>query len=167
MIDAGERDPIEGLKKAIYLLKDFAKQNNTVVIAISATNRASNKTGTVDLESGRDTSATEYSGDMMLGLSYTALEDHQKYETGEEKNGKPIMAEYTLDELRRLRRVAYDLGQTPPKVCNQISLKVLKNRFGEPERRAKLFFDGRHNYYSQIYEEPKEYKDKDWETITK
>jgi replicative DNA helicase len=171
LIDAGERDPVEGLKKAIYLLKDFAKKNNTVVIAISATNRAANKSGTVDLESGRDTSATEYSGDMMLGLSYTAIEDHRKYDTGKvfsqgPQKGERIMAEYTLDELRRLRRVAYDFGNTPPKECNEISLKVLKNRFGEPERRAKLFFDGRHNLYTQIFEEPQEYKGKNWEVIT-
>ena len=151
LIDSGNRDPIEGLKQTIYQLKAFAKTNNTVVLAISATNRASNKTGTVDLESGRDTSATEYSGDMMLGLSYTALEDRRKYDTGKTKNGEPVMEEYSLEELRRLRRTAYDLGQNPPPVCNEISLKVLKNRFGEPERRAKLYFDGRHNLYTMAY----------------
>jgi replicative DNA helicase len=152
LIDSGNRDPIEGLKQTIYQLKNFAKQNNTVVIAISATNRASNKTGTVELESGRDTSAVEYSGDMVLGLSYTALEDRRKYDTGErDRNGNPKEEEYTLNDLRRMRQTAYDLGQDPPSICNEISLKVMKNRFGAPEKRAKLFFDGRHNIYTLVY----------------
>ena len=168
LIDSGERDAIEGLKRTIYQLKAFAKENNTVVIAISATNRASNRTGTVDLESGRDTSATEYSGDMMLGLSFTALEDREEYDTGKtDRNGNPITAEYTLDDLRRLRREAYDRNEAPPPVCNNISLKVLKNRFGEPERRAKLYFDGRHNLYTMAYTEPQEYKGQGWEKIIK
>ena len=163
LIDAGERDAIEGLKRTIYQLKAFAKANNTVVIAISATNRASNKAGTVDLESGRDTSAVEYSGDMMLGLSYTALEDRRKFTP--EDGGKET--EYTIDDLRRLRREAYDRGENPPSVCNEISLKILKNRFGEPERRAKLIFDGRHNLYTMAYIEPQEYKGKSWGAMTK
>ena len=168
LIDSGERDATEGLKKVIYSLKDFAKRNNTVVLAITATNRASNKAGTVEQESGRDSSAVEYSGDLMLGLSYTALEDRREYETGDyDKKGEPIKAEYTLDDLRRLRREAYDRDETPPSVCNEISLKVLKNRFGEPERRAKLHFDGRHNLYTMAYNEAKEYAGDDWETITK
>ena len=163
LIDAGERDPVEGLKKVIFCLKDFAKRNNTVVLAITATNRASNKSGTVEMESGRDSSAVEYSGDLMLGLSYTAIEDRRKYKPDD--GGKEI--EYTIDDLRRLRREAYDRGENPPPECNEISLKVLKNRFGEPERRAKLHFDGRHNLYTMAYKEVKEYAGKDWETITK
>lgn len=171
LIDSGERDAIEGLKRTIYQLKAFAKANNTVILAISATNRASNRTGTVDLESGRDTSATEYSGDMMLGLSFTALEDRLEYETGDyDKKGEPIKAEYTLDDLRRLRREAYDRDEAPPQVCNEISLKVLKNRFGEPERRTKLIFDGRHNLYTMAakpYQEAQEYAGKSWDDMTK
>jgi len=168
LVDTGERDATEGLKKVIYTLKDFAKKHNTVVVGITATNRASNKAGTVEMESGRDTSAVEYSGDLMLGLSFAAIEEGRKYDTGEtDKKGNPIQAEYTLDDLRRLRREAYDRDETPPSVCNEISLRVLKNRFGEPERRARLYFDGRHNNYTMLYQEAKEYTGDDWETITK
>lgn len=164
LVDAGERDATEGLKRVIYSLKDFAKRNNTVVLAITATNRASNKAGTVEMESGRDTSAVEYSGDLMLGLSFTALEDRRKYKP--EDGGKEV--EYTIDDLRRLRREAYEQGKALPSVCNEISLKVLKNRFGEPERRAKLIFDGRHNLYTMAaFREAQEYAGQDWETITR
>lgn len=168
LVDAGERDATEGLKKVIFTLKDFAKRNNTVVIGINATNRASNKAGTVEMESGRDTSAVEYSGDLMLGLSFAAIEDGEEYETGEtDRKGNPIKAKYDIDELRRLRREAYDRDEAPPSICNTISLRVLKNRFGEPERRARLYFDGRHNNYTMLYHEAKEYAGEEWETIIK
>lgn len=151
LIDGGIRDAVEGLKTVIYRLKDFAKENNTIVLAITATNRAANKTGIVTQEDGRDSSAVEYSGDLMLGLSYTAIEDGREYETGEEDRfHKPIKAKYDIAELRRLRREAYDLGKDPPAVCNEITLKVLKNRFGEPERRANLTFDGKHSIFTVI-----------------
>ena len=150
LVDSGERDAVDGIKSVIFKLKNFAKRNNTVVFVIVANNRASNKSGTVDMESGRDTSTIEYSGDLMLGLSYTAIEDRRKYECGEDKNGNPRYAEYDLETIRRLKKEAYETGKDLPDVCNEISLKVLKNRFGESERRANLIFDGKHSTFKQI-----------------
>lgn len=149
LIDSGERDATEGVKDTIFKLKDFAKRENTVVLAIIANNRASNKAGTVDMESGRDTSAIEYSGDIMLGLAYTAIEDRRKYECGEDKKGNPLYAEYDLDTIRRLKKEAYEAGTDIPAVCREVSLKVVKNRFGEAERRANLIFDGKHSSFQQ------------------
>lgn len=152
MIDAGERDAIEGMKNVIKKFKDFAKDNDTVIFLIMANNRASNKAGTAELESGRDTSAIEYSGDLMLGLVYTAIEDRRQYECGVDKNGSPRYADYDLETLRRMKREAHDNGQPVPAVCNEISVKVLKNRFGEAERRANLIFDGKHSsFYLKEY----------------
>lgn len=150
LIDSGERDAIEGMKGVIFKLKDFAKRENTVVLAIIANNRASNKAGTVDMESGRDTSAIEYSGDIMLGLAYTAIEDRRKYECGEDNNGRPRYAEYDLETIRRLKKEAYEAGRDIPAVCNEVSLKVLKSRFTEAERRANLIFDGKHSTFKQV-----------------
>lgn len=150
LIDSGERDAIEGLKGVIFKLKDFAKRENTVVFVIIANNRASNKSGTVEMESGRDTSSIEYSGDFMLGLAYTAIEDRRKYEYGEDKKGNPLYAEYDLDTIRRLKKEAYEAGKEIPAVCNEVSLKVLKSRFTEAERRANLIFDGKHSTFKQI-----------------
>jgi replicative DNA helicase len=149
LIDSGERDAVEGMKSIIFKLKDFAKRKNTIIFLIVANNRASNKAGTVEMESGRDTSAIEYSGDLMLGISYTAIEDRRTYTYTEEKNGKKkeITAEYDLDTIRRLKREAREAGREIPAVCNELSLKVLKNRFGEDERRANLIFDGKHNTF--------------------
>lgn len=153
LIDSGERDAIEGMKGVIFKLKDFAKRENTVVFVIIANNRASNKSGTVDMESGRDTSAIEYSGDFMLGLAYTAIEDRREYEyTYEDKSGnkKTGKAPYDLETIRRLKKEAYEAGKDIPAVCNEVSLKVLKSRFTEAERRANLIFDGKHSTFNQI-----------------
>lgn len=146
LVDSGNKDAIEGMKNVIKALKDFAIRNNTVILAIIANNRASNKTGTVEMESGRDTSAIEYSGDMMLGLSYTAIEDRRKHYDEEHQDGK----QFDLDLIRRLKREAYDNGEEPPRVCREVSLKVLKSRFSDQERRAKLLFDGRHSTFTQF-----------------
>ena len=173
LVDAGERDATEGLKRVIFTLKDFAKRNNTVVIAITATNRASNKAGTVEMESGRDSSAVEYSGDMMLGLSYTAIEDRRKvtykYEDLDENGNieiKTTTETCELETIRRMKTYAYEHGEELPPVCNEVSVKVLKNRFGEAQRRAKLIFDGRHNLFTMAYYEPPEYKGKPWKQLT-
>lgn len=150
LIDSGERDAVEGMKNVIFRLKDFAKANNTVVFVIVANNRASNRAGTVDMESGRDTSAIEYSGDIMLGLSYTAIEDRRTYECGTDSKGNARRAEYDLETIRRLKKEAYERGEAVPPVCNELSLKVLKSRFTESERRANLIFDGKHSTFNQV-----------------
>ena len=148
MIDSGERDAIQGLKNVIARLKFFAKNHDTVILLIVANNRVSNKSGVSDMEAGRDTSTIEYSGDIMLGLSYTAIEDNRKYECGEDKSGNPRYAEYDLDTIRRLKREARDAGKPIPSVCNEISLKIMKSRFTEDEHRAKLIFDGKHSTFN-------------------
>ena len=58
-----------------------------------------------------------------------------------EKTGKEP---YDLETIRRLKKEAYEAGTPIPSVCNELSLKVLKNRFGEAERRVNLIFDGKH-----------------------
>lgn len=153
VISTSNRDPIEGMKDAILQFKDFAKDNETVVFLIMANNRASNKTGTAELESGRDTSAIEYSGDLMLGLAYTAIEDHETYNTwANTQKGDVRLVEkvYTLDKVRQLKKYAYENNKPVPEVCTRISLKVLKNRFGQDERRANFVFDGKHSVFKQI-----------------
>ena len=146
IVDSGHNDAVEGTKNVIKRLKDYAIKNNTVVLGIIANNRASNKTGTVEMESGRDTSAIEYSGDVMLGLSYTAIEDRREY-TDPETNES---MRFDLDLIRRLRREAHDNGEEPPRACNEVSLKVMKNRFEAQEKRIKLLFDGRHSLFTPI-----------------
>lgn len=63
-------DPQELIKSVVMMLKEYALQGNTFVIAISATNRESNKSGSVNENSGRDSSGIEYTGDVVLTLNY-------------------------------------------------------------------------------------------------
>ena len=138
-------DDVSAMKRALKAFKDYAIANNTIVLCIVANNRTSNKNGVSDMESGRDTSNLEYSGDMILGLVYTAIdEDTQiKNETGT----------YNIDAIRKEKRDAYfnaeREGREPevPDVCKRITLKINKNRFGQDERRARLIFDGKHMMY--------------------
>ena len=167
----------ESIQYIVKSLKDFAVQNNTIVFLISAQNRASNKAGISEMESGRDTSAIEYSGDLMLGLVYTAIENGETWEyterdadgkTKTDKSGAPVKRKvpYDLERIRQLKREAFDNGVPEDPVCNRVTLKVLKNRFGEAERRANFVFDGKHATFNLIEDErhprPKEERRGEW-----
>lgn len=178
IIQTDQRDPVEGIKEIIGTLKKFAIEYNTIVFLILANNRASNKEGRSDMESSRDTSAIEYSGDIMLGLTYTAIEDGYKAYIDEitkeidiinprnkdelarkstriptQKTGKnagePIWSPCTMEDLREMKKRAYDNGEEVPEVCRKVSLKIVKNRFGSAERRIHLIFDGKHSSYAE------------------
>ena len=118
-------DAAEVVKRAVKELKDFAIKHNTIVYAIIATNRASNKTGETKLESGRDTSALEYSADLALGLSYTLCLD-RKGQTAKSKD------ELSEEDLKL------------------VTLSILKSRFGRAGKYADLYFDGETMMFTQI-----------------
>ena len=151
IIDCGKRETAEGIKAALNAFKDFARDNDTIVLLIVANNRASNASGTAELESGRDTSALEYSGDTVLGLTYTAIDDREQYTVKEQtRNGVAEKKNpYTLELIRQERRKAYEEGKPVPEVCRRLSLKVNKNRFGDAGRVARLVFDGAHSTFTE------------------
>lgn len=164
IVNADGRETAEKIQTIVMQLKQFAIDNDTVVFLITAQNRAANKAGASEMESGRDTSNIEYSGDMMLGLVYTAIENEETwyyYETDENGNvkngsdGKPkkIVKKYDLDRIRALQRKAYERHETPDPVCSRLTLKVLKNRFGAAECRANFIFDGKHSTFQLIEKE--------------
>lgn len=153
-------DGVEGMKNAIFKLKEFAKDNNTVVLLIVANNRASNMEGIVSMYSGRDTSAIEYSADIMLGMSYTAIEDGEQYQAGsytskskEHEAGEPILKNIDIDFIEYKIKQAKKNKQPRPDVANRICLKISKSRFSEPFEIARFYFDGKHSSFKP--EEPK------------
>lgn len=158
LVATEDRDAMETVKTVMSRLKTFAIENNTVIFVIMANNRGANKTGTTDLESGRDSSAIEYGADIMLGLSYSAIEDHRKTQDkimfiapdGSQAETVEAGTPYTLDLLRRIAGDARDHGQPVPRICNEVSLTVLKGRFEETNARVRFIFDGRHSTYSII-----------------
>lgn len=123
------------IKRATEELKQYATDYNSIVILISASNRSANKSGRASMDSGRDTSNIEYSGDVMLTLNYKSS-DRADGESAEEiadkikecrEAGKPIPDEYTL-----------------------YSLRIVKSRFTEAYTHAVLRFDGAHSRFTQV-----------------
>lgn len=111
------------IKRAVSSLKKYAIRHDTVVFLIIAHNRAANMRGDVTMESGRDTSALEYSADLQLGLAFTLSLDR-----GERKG-------IAADKLK-------------PDQKHFITLKVTKCRFGAPGTEVDLYFDGEAMNYS-------------------
>jgi len=108
-------------------LKRYAMSHNALVMVLSATNRDANRSGTVGMESGRDTSGIEYGADLLLGLSFRAVEDGE------------ISMKDLSDKLRR--------GKASRKE-QQRMLKILKSRFSEPYRSVIFDFDGAHSLFT-------------------
>lgn len=106
------------IKRAVQSLKEFAIRYNTVVYLIIAHNRQANMRGDVTMESGRDTSALEYSADLQLGLAYTFC-------------------------LKRNGREGKSKDALTPEQRKYVTLKITKCRFGIPGTEVDLFFDGK------------------------
>lgn len=118
----------EILKKAVAALKGYAIQYDTFVFAISANNRAANTSGIVSLDSGRDTSAIEYSADIQLSLNYAALADRRKKDNGEYyKASDP-------DDMAELQRGDANGNR-------EMLVQVLKNRMNAPGGKLYMSFN--------------------------
>ena len=120
-------DAQEIVKKTVAALKRWAIDNNTFVFAISATNRTANSSGRISLESGRDSSALEYTADIQLALNYRDL--HEKKADA----GNP-------DEMEKLQK------ENPRRMLVQ----VLKNRMGEAGGKLYLNFDAENSVFIPV-----------------
>lgn len=125
----------ETIKRAVVSLKAYAMQHDTIVFLIMAHNRKSNESGAVTMESGRDTSAIEYSGDTQIGLTFTRCLKGWKDEKGE-KHSKGKSPDDLTEEERK-----------------EITLKIVKGRFGGTGRRVDLRFDGATMTYTQLFKD--------------
>lgn len=121
MTGRDREDEAQITKRAVASLKAFAIKHNTVVFCIYATNRASNRSGEVTQDSGRGTSALEYSADLQLGLSFNACMG---------SNGKDAK-DLTAEERK------------------EVVLHITKGRFATPGTSVHLFFDGETMTFNQ------------------
>lgn len=110
-------DVQELIKQAITGLKDYAKEYDTFVIAILAANRDSNKKGRYSMESARDSSSIEYTGDYIISLNYYQLDNGAVKPTDTDK-----ISELQQDKWR------------------QMILRLHKNRFGIQGKSARAYF---------------------------
>ena len=106
----------ETIKQSVLMLKRYAMKFNTICIAISATNRESNKDGRITRDSGRDSSNIEYTGDYILSLNYYQID-------------KGTVKTKELDKIAVLEARPW----------RQIIIRTLKNRFGVSGRSARVY----------------------------
>lgn len=165
------KDPTEGVKDAIYRFKEVALRYNTTVFVILANNRDSNKRGEASLESGRDTSALEYSADINIGLTYTAIFKRWKVTSKENEVAEKIKAnscdkssrliDINIEVMRQLKRDFLEgvpeskqqyriTGETWKEPWKYITLIVNKSRFTLDGRCCHLCFDATHSDFKEI-----------------
>ena len=126
----GREDQGETIKKAVAAFKQFAIDYETFVFVIMANNRMSNATGHATMESGRDTSAIEYSADIMLQMTYAVC---KKYYAKKLLDFKEAVKPNAIDDLNpQKKKIAR----------SNILLTVAKNRMNEPGGQLLLHFDG-------------------------
>lgn len=116
--EPGQRaDQQEIIKGAVEALKSWAIKYDSYVFAIGANNRAANNRGVISLADGRDTSAIEYTGDIVLALNFRELHE------GKADARNP-------DDMERLQSVPQW----------RMMVQVLKNRMdGLAKTGAKLY----------------------------
>lgn len=152
---AQREEQSEIVKKTVAALKDYAIKYDTFVFCISATNRTSNQRGTISLESGRDTSAIEYTADVALSLNYAALHDKTKLpmpRKDDDGNVIPGSTEYQVADANNPDHMEY-LQRQP---IRQMLVQVLKNRMNEPGGKLYLAFDAAHSQFTPVIKEPKQ-----------
>lgn len=114
-------DVQELIKRTVTELKRYAIDYDTFVIGIVATNRSSN--GSISLDSGRDSSNLEYSGDYVLSLDY-----------------------WKADQSKT-RLSAEELAVEQKKKYRHMIIRVLKGRLGEVGNYARVYYNAANNVF--------------------
>lgn len=150
----GNRKPdnADAIKQTLNAFKQFAMAHDTCVLVITANNRASNSDGRASMDSARDTSNIEYSGDVMLSLVYTAVEERWKHRSGKKDrdgNDTPALIDNEfvnncVDYAKKMHQPGED---NYPLIAKLLSLKVVKGRSIETRGAAKFVYDGRYFYF--------------------
>ena len=133
-----KEESAEIIKKAITILKDYAIRYNTFVLAISANNRTANSSGSITLESGRDTSGIEYGADYQLALNYRAL--HERSEIEVIRDGVQCYEKASASNPDHMEA----LQKTNPR---KMLVQVLKSRMNAPGGKLYLSFDAANSVF--------------------
>jgi len=108
-------------------LKRMARNYNITILVISALNRAS-YTKEVSLDSFRDTSAIEYTADVLIGMQSSVIDNAQTDDNQQRKNSKRINIAQKKEE-------------------REITIKVLKNRNGMIQDINQINFIAKYNMF--------------------
>lgn len=151
-------DNADAIKQTLAALKQFAMSHNTCVLVILANNRASNQEGRASMDSGRDTSNIEYSGDVMLSLVYTAVEEKWKYNTGvQDRNGNDKAGVIDLDFINDKIDYTLKMKQDYPLIAKLLTVKVVKGRSIQSRGAARFIYDGRYFAFEEDHGTPNPY----------
>lgn len=124
-------DAVTIIKHVTKQFKDFATRTGAIVFMIMAQSRAVNESGAVTMGAGRDSSATEYSADLQLQLTYAKIADGSY-------------------ENKAQMRKALKENKITKAAFTDIALVCTKNRFGPPDtvcgmkmepKRSRFVFD--------------------------
>lgn len=131
----------ELIKKSVAMLKLYAIEYNTFVLAIGANNRAANISGITGLDSARDSSSIEYTADYQISLNYRALSEHQTKLNGEayRANNPDDMEELAMMQPREM--VLQCLKNRMNAICGKIyvNFDAANSTFeyaGKPQRKT-------------------------------
>lgn len=126
LLTVGKDEEQEVIKQAMKQFKDFAVKHNTTIIAVVAQNRESNRSGAVDMFSGRGSSSIEYGADFVLSLAYT----DDINDDGEEEDRT------TSKKTGRKKKKKVDKSRR--------SVIVTKSRVFESDGRVDFTFNGKY-----------------------
>lgn len=159
MYEDGQRKPdnADAIKQTLAALKNFAMNNDTVVLVITANNRVSNAEGRASIDSGRDTSNIEYSGDVMLSLVYTAIEEKWKYKKGTDKAGNDTAGIIDNDFINEKIDYTLKMKGEYPLIAKLLSLKVVKGRSIMSRGVAKFIYNGAYYHFTEDKGTPNPY----------
>lgn len=122
---SNREEQAELIKKSVAMLKQYAIDYNTFVLAIGANNRAANTSGITSLDSARDSSAIEYTADYQLALNYRALSEKQTKINGDKYDA----------------RNPDDMEELAMQIPREMVIQVLKNRMNAIGGKIYLNFD--------------------------
>ena len=145
------KDEVQTIKDAVAAFKKIAIEYQTTVFLITASNRESNKSR-VEQTSGRDSSAIEYSTDVLLTMNYAAvvtptIQCNKCTIKVSTKANNSKLEKMSVGEIKDEMAAAIAEGKKLPLCCTLIELRVVKGRFTEGEAVLYLMFDGRHNRF--------------------
>lgn len=140
------QDATELIKGVVAALKDYAIKYDTFIFAISANNRNANSSGRISMDSGRDSSAIEYTADYQISLNYRAL--HMKKElTFIDENGMQHTNEKA--NANNPDHMAY-LQKGNANGEREMLVQVLKHRTAEPGGTLWLNFNAADNVFIPV-----------------
>lgn len=132
---AEKEDAVEIIKHSMKQFKDFATRTGSVIFMIMAQSRAVNESGAVTMGAGRDSSATEYSADLQLQLTYAKIAD----------------GTYTT---KAQMRKALKENKITKEAFTDIALVCTKNRFGPPDTVCGMKMEPKRSRF--VFDEPTE-----------